>query len=199
MGLIDKRVEIDSDYAYKAFLKNGGAAAQSGKAKYIGGHTAIKGERKGELAVNSLGVFFNGRKSGCYFYLPTEKILKAAFETGEAISRNAVFSRLLAISGFVFAYKQKTREKHMFLTIDFVENGLENAVLFETMQAGEFASAIAKVRQEAHERAKEKMAMEPDKKKTISELMIEINELHALGILTAEEFTAKKKELLSRM
>lgn len=199
MGLFDKRIEVDSEYANKAFIRNGGAAVQSGKAKYIGGHTAIKGERKGELAVNSMGVFFNGRKSGCYFYLPAEKILKAAFETGEAISRNAVFSRLLAISGFVFAYKQKTREKHMFLTIDFVENGLENAVLFETVQASEFASAIAKVRQEALEKAQEKMAMEPDKRKTVSELMIEINELHALGILTAEEFAAKKRELLSRI
>ncbi|MGE5496093.1 MAG: hypothetical protein ACM3S4_12425 [Burkholderiales bacterium] len=199
MGLFDKRMEIDSDYAYKAFIKSGGAPAASGKAKYIGGHTAIKGERKGELAVNNAGVFFNGKKTGCYFFLPAEKILRAAFETGEAVSKNAAFSRLLAIGGFAFAYKQKTREKHMFLTIDYVENGLENAVLFETAQAGDFAGAIAKARHAAQEEARKKAAMEPDRKKTVSELMIEINELHALGILTSEEFTAKKRELLSRI
>lgn len=201
MGLFDKQTDLDCDYAYKAFLKNGGAAAASGKSRYLGGHTAIKGERKGELAVNSLGVFFNGKKSGFYFYLPVEKILRATFETGEAISRNAVFSRLLAISGFIFAYKKKTREKHMFLTIDYVENGLENVILFETLSANEFASAIAKARQVAQEIAKEKKALEKesDKRKTVSELMLEINELHALGVLTAEEFTTKKRELLSRI
>jgi hypothetical protein len=201
MGAFGNKSATDCDIAYKSFLSNGGNAIVLGGSKYIGGHAAIRGERKGELVVNSAGVFFNGKKSGCYFYLPVTSILRAAFETGEEISRNAVFSRLLAISGFVFAYKQRTRVKHMFLTIDYVENGSENVVLLETQMANEFASAIARVRQETNVKKDKEPETEvkTEQKKSVSELMIEINELRALGILTTEEFIEKKRDLLSRI
>lgn len=195
MNIFSNKGSSECEAAYKAFINSGGNAIVSGASIYIGGHPKIKGERKGELVVNNAGVFFKDKKNSNYFYLPTAKLLRVSFETGEAVSRNAVFSRLLAISGFIFAYKKKTREKHMFLTIDYVENGVENVLLIETQLANEFASEIAKVRQEAN--AKKETGPEPAK--TVSELMIEINELRALGILTPEEFIEKKRELLSRI
>jgi hypothetical protein len=207
MVAFNKDPAAECEYAYKVFLKNGGNAIVSGKCKYIGGNASIKGERSGELSVNNLGVFFNGRKNGCYFYLPAEKILRAKFETGEQVSKNAFFSRLLAVSGFIFAYKKKTREKHMYLTIDYIQSGSENVVLLETPLANEFVSAIAKVRQEVSEKKEKEREKDTDKEKekipeqskSVSELMIELNELYALGILTAEEFSVKKRELLSRI
>lgn len=195
MGIINKQSQVDCEVEYKTFINNGGNVIESGKAKYIGGHPAIRGERKGELAVNSVGVFFRGKKNCNYFYLPTSGILRAAFETGEQVAQNAVFSRFLAISGFVFAYKQRTRERRMFLTIDYVENGAENVVLLETQAANEFVSAIARIRQEANK----KKEVDQERKKSVSELMIEVNELRALGVLTPEEFAEKKRELLSRI
>ena len=202
MGIINKQSQADCDIEYRAFINNGGNVIATGKAKYIGGHPMIKGERKGELAVNSAGLFFRGKHSGNYFYLPTSKILRATFETGEQVAQNAVFSRFLALSGFIFAYKQSTREKRMFLTVDYVENGTENVVLLETQAANEFVSAIARIRQEANKKKEmdqEKKEVNQEHKKSVSELMIEVNELRALGVLTPEEFAEKKRELLSRI
>ncbi len=196
-NIFNYQLSTEAETAYQAFISSGGNVVVSGVSKYIGGHPAIKGERKGELAVNNAGVFFKDKKNGSHFYLPIDKLLRVSFETGEAVSKNAVFSRLLAISGFIFAYKRKTREKHMFLTIDYVENGVENVVLIETPLANEFASTLARIRQEV----KIKKDAEPaaEHTKTVSELMVEINELRALGILTPEEFIEKKRELLSRI
>lgn len=194
---LNNQLPTECETAYQAFINKGGNIIVSGASKYIGGHPAIRGEKKGELAINNSGIFFRDKKNSSYFNLPTAKVLRVTFETGETISKNAVFSRLLAISGFVFAYKKKTREKHMFLTIDYIQNGIENVVLIETQLANEFTSVIAKARQE--EKAKKETEPETERKKTVSELMIEINELRALGIISPEEFIEKKRELLSRI
>jgi len=179
---------------YDAFIKNGGQPILSQKVKYIGGHPVITREQQGELAVNSKGVWFSGKNRSC-FLIPIEKIISTELKTGEDVAQNPVFSRLLAIGGFAFAFKKKTIFKHMFLIIRYFESGIENAALFETKNSSEFASAIARIRQELNELK----AADPEAQKTISELFIQINELHALGILTDDEFIAKKRELLLRI
>ena len=173
----------------------GGNGGVSHSAKYIGGHPALTGGETGILTVSGGGVFFGSKKDGRFIFVPAEKILGADFETGEKVARNAVFSRLLALGGFAFAYRQKTREKRMFLTIGFVENGVEVSALFETPAATELAGAIVRIRQEANAKRAEK----PEPQKSVSELMLEINELRALGIISSDEFIQKKKELLSRI
>lgn len=191
MSIFKSRTALTKHPEYDAFIKDGGQPILSQKVKYIGGHPAIPQEQQGELAVNSKGVCFNGKNKGC-FLITTDKIISTELKTGEDVSQNPTFSRLLAIGGFAFAFKKKTRSKYMFLVIGYVENGIENAALFETENPSEFVSAIARMRQELNDQKAEIQ-------KSISELFIQINELYALGILTSEEFTAKKRELLLRI
>lgn len=193
-----KRYElVDKKKIFKEMLRNGGKSAAFGHAKYLGGHPDILGEKDGDIIINSLGIFFGVARTFNYIFIPVENILLSAFNTGEETSRNTILSRLLAINGYTFAFKKKYRDKHIYLTVNYLENRIKNTVLFETDSANIFASAIAKVRKD-YAKANQKSGTSNDDI-SVAELIRQISELKALGILTKYEFTEKKKELLSRI
>lgn len=197
MGVIsnytDKRREIkENKLVYDENLKNSGLTVAFGKVKYLGGYPDLLGEREGNIMVKSVGVFFQAKQNYKFIFIPLEKLVNAEFKTGEEISKNEALSRILAYSGFEFAFNKKTRDKHMYLTINYRENDVESSILFESASANKLASAVTKIIQDY---AKEK------KITSISffEGMKQISELKAMSILTEEEFIEKKKELLSRL
>lgn len=198
MGIFEdiriKREELkERKTIFKETLKNKGMSVAFGKAKYIGGHPNILAEKAGNIIIKSQGVFFNDTLTIKFIFIPVENILQAEFKTGGQISANPVFSRVLALSGFAFAYKKITKDKYIYLTVTYKENGIESTVLFETESANRFASAITKILQEY---TKGKKYVDD---KSITVLLKEISELRALGILTEEEFTKKKIELLLKI
>ncbi len=179
----------------------------SGKAKYIGGHAEITGESAGKLTVTSRGVFFEDAKGNDFFYIPVERILKAESKTLDEIAQHAIFARYLALTGFALAFKKKLKGIPVFFTVDYASYGIECSVLFEAEMSGAFSVATAKACDEYQTRMKElaEKEKEPEEEKvffepkSVSELMVEINELYARGILTYDEFCTKKRDLLSRI
>jgi hypothetical protein len=122
---------------------------------------------------------------------------------------HAVFARYLALSGFALAFKKKWRVAPVFFTVDYASYGIECSALFEAETANAFALAAAracegyqklkKEKQEKEAKEKEedgKMKFEP---RSLAELMIDLNELFARGVLSPDEFALKKRDLLSRM
>lgn len=202
MGLFDntkkKRYELgDRKKIFNDMLKSGGKSVALGHAKYLGGHPDILGEKEGDIIINSLGVFFRVARTYNYIFIPVENMLLSEFKTGEETSRNSIFSRLLALNGYTFAFRKKLRDKHIYLTINYLEKSIKNTVLFEANSANIFASAIAKVRKD-YTKAHQKNGSSNDDV-SVTKLIKQISELKALGILTENEYTEKKKELLSRI
>lgn len=174
-------------------IRNSGVTLALSKAKYLGGHPDIINEKVGKITVKDVGVFFAIDRTNQYFFIPVAEIQKAEFKSGEDISKNELFSRFLAYSGFKFAFKKKEREKHMYLTLTYIQNKVECTILFETSTANRLASTITKIVQEY---AKERKVTNEG---SLIEMMKEINLLKAMSVITEAEFNEKKKELLSRI
>lgn len=192
-SLFDKiREKKENELVYKDNLQNSGVTIAISKAKYLGGYPDILDEKTGDVVVKTVGVFFRDNKYN-FMFVPVEQIVKAEFKTVEQISKNEMLSRILAFSGFDFAFNKKKREGIIFLTITYRENLVESSILFECKNANKIASAVTKIVQE---RAKEKK-VETDL--TAIELMKEISVLRAMNVLTEEEFHQKKMDLLSRL
>lgn len=187
------REKKENRLVFKENLKNSGITVALGKARYLGGHPELLGEKSGTIFVKNVGLFFQDSLNYNYIFIPVDKIVKVEFETGEQTSRNEMLSRVLAFGGFHFAFEKKLRESHIFLTITYEENGVESSILFESKISNRIASAVTKI---MHDYAKEKK-VETDR--TVIELMKEISILRAMSVITEEEFMEKKKDLLSRV
>lgn len=193
-NLIEKRNKLkEKKLIFNDNIQNSGLTVAFSKAKYMGGHPELLGEKLGKLTVKSIGVFYQVDKNYNSIFIPVEKITKAEFQTGEQVSKNEALSRILAFSGFSFAFEKKARERHMYLTIYYSENGVECGILFESKEANRIASAVTKIMQEYAKVNKVTNDI------SIIELMKEISMLKAMSVITEEEFNEKKKELLSRI
>jgi hypothetical protein len=189
------KIRNDKKREFNEILKSGGMSVAFSRAKYLGGHPDLLDEKDGYITVNGQGLFFNDSLTFDYIFIPAEKISQAEFKTGEQIAKNAFFSRLLALGGFSFAFNKNTRDKRMYLTVAHYENEIETTVLFESNNASKLASALAKVRQDyAKNNPKELNGDVP-----VAELIKQISELKALGMLTDVEYSEKKRDLLSRI
>ncbi|PXV96039.1 hypothetical protein C8E03_101672 [Lachnotalea glycerini] len=192
--LVDKRRDKkENKLAFKENLQSSGLTIALSKGRYLGGYPELLDEKYGDIIVKSTGLFFQDNLNFNFIFIPVEKLLKAEFRTGEQTSKNQVLSRILAFSGFRFAFKQKDREKHMFLTVTYSENEVECSVLFESKGANKIAGAVAKIVQD-NAKAKEVAS-----DKTLIDLMKEISVLRAMNVITEEEFADKKRDILSRM
>lgn len=171
-------------------LKNSGFTIALGEAMYMGGQPDILEKAIGNITVKDRGVFFYSTKNYDYFFIPVGNIIKCEFQTGEQISKNEYFSRLFAMSGYQFAFKKKTRIKHIYLTLTYKEEDVETSALFETYDAYKLTSAVNKIMQENEDNRKEV--------KTFT-YMKELTELKALGAITEDEYNQKKQEMLTRI
>jgi hypothetical protein len=192
--LVDKRRDLkEKKIIFNENLQNSGLTVALSKAKYLGGHPDLLGERAGNITVKSTGVFFQVNAKYNFIFIPVEKIVKAEFQTGEQIAKNEALSRILAFSGFSFAFDKKSRERHMYLTITYREKEVESSILIECKNANRLASAITKIIQDCEKASKVTNDI------SLIELMKEISVLKAMSVITEEEYNEKKKELLSRI
>lgn len=187
------RMRKASQMVYRDNLKNSGRTLALCKAAYLGGHPDHMGRKKGEIVIKSVGLFFKTSGSNQFLFIPVEEVVKAEFSTGEELAQNEVMSRILAYTGFRFAFKKKEREKHMYLKVDVLVQTIVISILFETDMAGYLSSAITKM---SHDYAKGKVV---ENGLSLVDTMKEIHLLRAMSVITEEEFVAKKKELLARI
>jgi hypothetical protein len=185
------RIKRQKKTKFREMLKSG-MLVDIGRAKYLGGQPELVAEKAGVIKVTSLGLFFNVYRTFDCIFVPTDKILTAESQTGGQIAQNAAFASRLALGGFVFAYKKKLRDKMIFLTVSYYEDGCENTLLFKSKAANKIATALTKAIQDFRQNSSN-ANLSP------IELLKQVSELRARGVLSEEEYAEKKKDLLSRI
>ena len=117
------------------------------------------------------------------------------YETAEQISRRITATRLLTLGVFAFAFKKKKKDSEKYLTIEFIMNDMECAVLFSGKKSQDAYSKLFErysgfKNRQINEKTTENSNDAYKKIKKLKELL-------NMGIISEEEFEYKKKELLN--
>ncbi|NFJ83966.1 SHOCT domain-containing protein [Clostridium botulinum] len=107
-------------------------------------------------------------------------------------------TRLLLLGIYAFGAKKKKVENHNYLILTCNQNGIENKIIFESLNATLLVSDILKARRDSCITSKE-CNNATDKQDNILEQIKKLGELKDLGVLTEEEFSKKKTELLAKV
>jgi Short C-terminal domain len=130
--------------------------------------------------------------------------LDARAETQQQFESRVTATRLLAVGIFAFAFKKKSVHNHQYLTLTSTDPSKMATIVFETDGAAKLAAKIhaaaaplqVKI---ADEHRKENANSPGTGQEDIPAKLRQLAELRNQGILTPEEFEAKKADLLSRM
>lgn len=166
--------------------------------EYHGGHPAIVKDGKCVVYITNENFKIScGTQSSITGF---ETITGIHYENAEQVEKRITATRLLALGPFALAFKKKKKTKEKFLTIDYSENGIENTVLFGGKHAQEAHSALYERYSnylKRREISQTESAMSSEKQEIDSyEEIKKAKELLDMGIITQEEFDAKKKQLL---
>lgn len=179
----------------------------SEQCQYMGGHPSISRACKGILTVNNDKIIFKGGMLS-KFEIPIQDIISTSMQTQEQISRNVTLTRLLFMGVFAFGMKKKTVDKTKYLVVSYEENTLQNSIVFESNYIDSLSSSIMKARQvyiKKHPEVETRAEAETEQienTQPVDDIPSQIKKLADLkdaGILTEEEFTQKKTELLAKM
>lgn len=146
-----------------------------------------------EYIVISSGLFAKKHK------LSFDCITDVTIKTDEQISKDVTLTRLLLVGVLAFGAKKKTKTHTNYLVIDFVDAGISSSLILTGKEIPKFHAELMKARQKYYKRHPEKV---PAAAAPASGLdpYAEIEKLHGLlekGIITQEEFDAKKAQLLN--
>lgn len=180
----------------KNIFKEGGDVIAFALCDYLGGHPDLMTNGQGMFSVNKTGLLFVATLSNNAIFIPINDVIKAEFKTDEQISKDVTLTRLLAFGIFAFGMKKKRREVTNYLIVTITVAGIEGTVLFESKIASKLASAVVKAKQLNPATNNVGVTIE---KVDIPEQIRKLSELKEQGILTDEEFTLKKSELLAKM
>ena len=127
----------------------------------------------------------------------------AMAQTQNEIERRVTATRLLTVGVFAFAFKKQASHHHQYLNLEYDDGSRQLVMVFETDKAPNIAQKL----QDASYSARRRRGIEP--KAVASEVrpaaedvpgkIKQLAELRDAGVLTEEEFAAKKAELLARM
>lgn len=171
-----------------------------GKCKYLGGHPKITKICEGSMAVNNDKIIF---QAGFFknLEIPISDVINCSIQTQEQISRNVTLTRLLLFGIFAFGMKKKKVDTIQYLTITYIENGIEQTVIFESNKSVQLSSAIMRARQiysDEHKAIKPENNLNNKISSCISIQLNNLSDLQIANLIGEEEFQKKKKELLSR-
>ena len=130
--------------------------------------------------------------------------LDARTETQQELESRVTATRLLAVGVFAFAFKKKSVHNHQYLTVTSTDPTKMATIVFETDAAAKIAAKIhaaaaplqVKI---AEGHRKDNAPPSSHAEEDIPAKLRQLAELRNQGILTADEFEAKKADLLSRM
>ena len=158
------------------------------------------------ILINNSGVLYNTQIISEYFFIPVENIKRIQVKTDEELSKQMIAHKIPIIGNLTFP-----REIHLFLIINYVENGLEAEKTIESKMAVLGVTSILKARQQYIKNHPNCFLEELDytlepisfnegsKPMDIPDQINKLFELVEKGALSSEEFNQKKKELLSKM
>ncbi|MDD7793714.1 SHOCT domain-containing protein [Clostridium sp. 'White wine YQ'] len=210
MGIRENAIEKKAMLDKIKKLKKEGRNYYSRTSKYVGGGALPKAS-SGIITVNSNGVFFEIGFAEI-IHISLRDITKAEYLDNTQVTKDVTLTRMLLVGPFAFALKKTKKAEQFFVVINYNVNGMESKIIFEDKRAMEVVSAIIKAKSqnnkikdeliednsEKHIQSDESINNETDKDNII-DLIKELAELKEQGILTEEEFSEKKKELLARL
>ncbi len=207
MSLVD-RMKQAGDKASKQVAKNyqqhqakvaelkdaRGAKIGSIATQFMGGY-ADRHKATGTLTFYEKRTEFNSVLS-TKFVILNSQVKDIAIEGKDEVNRRVTVTRLLAVGIFAFALKKKNTDKEAYLTIE-LSDGQEIIFFIDKKSPMELKAKLAKVisRVKRAGVAAQASAAQPDQGRSTDEL-IKLADLKEKGILTQEEFNAKKKQLL---
>lgn len=167
--------------------------------EYQGGHPSITKDGKSMIYITNENFKITcGSQSSITGF---ENITGIHYENAEQVEKRITATRLIALGPFALAFKKKKKTKEKFLTVDLSENGIDNTILFGGKYAQEAHSALCK----RYSNYLKRVEISQPEVESRSEKQSQINsyeeikkakELLDMGIITQEEFDAKKKQLL---
>lgn len=129
--------------------------------------------------------------------IPMESISNVSIKTDEQISKDVTLTRLLAVGVLAFGLKKKNKHTVNYLIIEYVDSSINCTAVFSGDKVPQLNSDIFKARQKY-------LATNLPKPEPITaptgDIYSKIEKLHGLlekGIITENEFTFKKKQLLN--
>ena len=128
--------------------------------------------------------------------IPVESIKDVSLKSEEQISKDVTLTRLFLLGIFAFGAKKKTKQVTNYLVIEYESGGVSCSGIFTGDKAAKVYSQIAKMRQlylRDHPPAADNAA--PPSLDCSAEIE-KYYHLMEQGILTQEEFQAKKNQLL---
>lgn len=175
------------------------------KLDYKGGHPSLPKEKECTLKITNDDMTISYGFSSATIEFGNIKGIN--YENAEQISRRITAVRMLALGPFALAFKKKTKDSEKYLTVEFIENGIDGAVLFGGKKVQEAYTKVFerysnfKTRQELENADSiEPEESEIDIGNSFStdpfEKLKKLKELLDMGIISQEEFDTKKKELL---
>lgn len=163
------------------------------KLEYKGGHPDLKKEKDCTMKITNddLTISYGFSQGKIDF----SSITGIHYETAEQISRRITATRLLTLGVFAFAFKKKKKDSEKYLTIEFIMNDMECAVLFSGKKSQDAYSKLF----ERYSNFKNRQSNEETTENSNDpyEELKKLKELLDMGIISEEEFESKKKELLN--
>jgi len=129
--------------------------------------------------------------------IPVSSIKNVVIKTDEQISNDVTLTRLLALGVLAFGLKKKNKNTVNYLIVDYTDSGIDCTAIFSGDKVPKIYSQLFAARQKylaANPPEPAPSAMPAD------DVYSEIEKLHGLmekGIITADEFTSKKQQLLN--
>lgn len=129
--------------------------------------------------------------------------VSAMAQTQNEIERRVTATRLLAVGVFAFAWKKQAGHHHQYLNVEYDDAARRLALVFETDKAPSLAQKLQDASSAARQRrgigSQSIAAPSPPAVEDIPGKIKQLAELRDNGLLTDEEFAAKKADLLARM
>lgn len=170
-----------------------------------------RGDKLKTIGLNYMGGYNDNRKAAgiltfyekqtefssplsTHFTIANTDITDVVIEGKDEVGRRVTVTRLLAVGIFAFALKKKTKEKEAYLTLELAD-GQEVVFFVDKIAPMELKTRLAQVISRVKQGAKASQTQAVTGGSVADELA-KLADLRDRGILTQDEFDAKKSQLL---
>ena len=172
-----------------------GARLGALQVEYMGGYGEKK-KAKGVLTFFEKQTEFSAPLS-TKFTILNSQIKDVVIEGKDEVNRRVTVTRLLAVGIFAFALKKKNKDQEAYITLELTDG--QEVILFVDNKApmalrAKLAKVISTVKQANV--ASQSQATQSDNQSSVADELTKLATLKEQGVLTEEEFAAKKKQLL---
>lgn len=168
------------------------------RCQYAGGYGDVK-PGAGLITFYENRVVFKAGLGKSLIEIDTSSIKDVAIEGRHEVNRRVTVTRLLAVGIFAFALKKKQEEKEAFLTI-VLKDGQEVVLQIQGKTPLQLKKTLASTLSKIKLAASNVYISESKTLNTVEGIddvaLLKLADLKDKGILTEEEFAAKKKQIL---